>query len=186
MKGFTPELIQAKARLLKKHEQISAVILVRQSNGRYILLDGQLRTEGAKLLGWKSIRSVVVSMPNDLDQFSLLTFLGFEDLNPLDKAEAVFKEVTKSLDLEIDEVYTLLGTVIKRIERENNTKELAKLVNYSAEEHLPARLNLIESLKTGNQENHDNLECAIEQSKKLQISPAKSNHNLLRIVDFHV
>ncbi|WP_193197968.1 ParB/RepB/Spo0J family partition protein [Nostoc sp. MG11] len=131
---ITPELIQAKARLLKKHGQISAVILVRQSNSRYILLDGQLRTEGAKLLGWKSIRAVVVSMPDDLDQSALLTFLGFEDLNPLDKAEAVFKEVTKSLELEIDEVSTILRTVIKRIERDNNSKELAKLVNYSAEE----------------------------------------------------
>lgn len=130
---ITPELIQTKARLLKKHGQISAVILVPQGNGRYTLLDGQLRTEGAKLLGWSTIRAVIVAMPKDLDQSALLTFLGFEDLNPLDKAEAVFKEVIKSSGLEMDELFTMLGTVIKRIERDGNTKELAKLMSVSAE-----------------------------------------------------
>ncbi|MCG6138820.1 MAG: ParB N-terminal domain-containing protein [Nostoc sp. LLA-1] len=131
---ITPELIQAKARLLKKHGQISAVILVPQGNGRYTLLDGQLRTEGAKLLGWSTIRAVIVPMPQDLDQSALLTFLGFEDLNPLDKAEAVFKEVVKSTDLEMDEISTMLGTVIKRVERDGNSKELAKLMAVSTDE----------------------------------------------------
>lgn len=131
---ITPELIQAKARLLKKHGQISAVILIPQGNGRYTLLDGQLRTEGAKLLGWSTIRALIAPMPKDLDQSALLTFLGFEDLNPLDKAEAVFKEVIKSTGLELDKVSTILGTVIKRIERDGKSKELAKLVAVSSEE----------------------------------------------------
>ncbi|MBD2421814.1 ParB N-terminal domain-containing protein [Anabaena cylindrica FACHB-243] len=131
---ITPELIQAKARLLKKHGQISAVILIPQGNGRYTLLDGQLRTEAAKLLGWSTIRAVIAAMPKDLDQSALLTFLGFEDLNPLDKAEAVFKEVIKSTDLEMDEVATMLGTVIKRVERDGNSKELAKLMAVNADE----------------------------------------------------
>lgn len=131
---ITSESVQAKARLLKKHGQISSVILVLQSNGRYMLLDGQLRTEAAKVLGWATIRAVVVPMPKDLNQSALITFLGFEDLNPLDKAEAVFKEVTKSTGLQIDEIFTLLGTVIKRIERDEKSKELAKLINVSIEE----------------------------------------------------
>ncbi|MBD2242030.1 ParB N-terminal domain-containing protein [Aulosira sp. FACHB-113] len=130
---ITSESIQAKARLLKKHGQISSVILVLQENGRYMLLDGQLRTEGARVLGWKTIRAVVVPMPRDLTQSALITFLGFEDLNPLDKAEAVFKEVTKSTDLTIDEIFTLLGTVLKRIERDGNSKELTHLINVSTE-----------------------------------------------------
>jgi ParB family chromosome partitioning protein len=131
---ITSESIQAKARLLKKHGQISSVILVLQDNGRYILLDGQLRTEAAKVLGWTTIRAVVVPMPKDLSQSALITFLGFEDLNPLDKAEAVFKEVTKSTGLKLDEIFTLLGTVIKRIERDDNSKQLTKLINVSTEE----------------------------------------------------
>ncbi|MEO0935067.1 MAG: ParB N-terminal domain-containing protein, partial [Cyanobacteria bacterium J06641_2] len=73
---ITSESIQAKARLLKKHGQISSVILVPQDNGRYMLLDGQLRWEAASFLKWETIRAVVVTPPCDLDQSSLLTFLG--------------------------------------------------------------------------------------------------------------
>jgi ParB/RepB/Spo0J family partition protein len=116
---ITTESIQAKARLLKKHGQITPIILVPDQNGRYMLLDGQLRWEGAKLLGWETIRALIVPQPEDLDQSSLLTFLGFEDLNPLDKAEAIFKEITKSTGLELDEVTTSLAAVIKRVERNN-------------------------------------------------------------------
>jgi ParB family transcriptional regulator, chromosome partitioning protein len=131
---ITIESIQAKARLLKKHGQITPIILVAQENGRYILLDGQLRTEGAKLLGWKSIRAVIVPMPKDLTQSSLITFLGFEDLNPLDKAEAIVQEINKSTELSLEEIPPVLATVLKRIERDYKSKELTKLVVLNVDE----------------------------------------------------
>lgn len=133
---ITSASIQAKARSLLKHGQISPVILVPSGDGRYTLLDGQLRWEGALVLGWKTIRAVVVPVPQDLDQSSLLTFLGFEDLNPLDKAEAIVREITKSTGLNNDEIYTTLATAIKRIERDGKVKQLANLVTLSSEEQL--------------------------------------------------
>lgn len=131
---ITTESIQAKARLLKKHGQISPIILVPQGNGRYMLLDGQLRTQAAKLLEWKTIRALVVPMPEDLDSSALMTFLGFEDLNPLDKAEAIATYITKSIGYSADESITVLATAIKRIERDGKGKELAKLVALSVQE----------------------------------------------------
>jgi ParB family transcriptional regulator, chromosome partitioning protein len=131
---ITNASIQAKARSLKKYGQIAPVILVQQENGRYTLLDGQLRWEAAKVLGWLKLRAVVVPAPQDLDQSSLLTFLGFEDLNPLDKAEAIVKEITKITGFEVEEISTTLATVLKRIERDGKIKELTKLVTVSAEE----------------------------------------------------
>jgi ParB family chromosome partitioning protein len=131
---ITQESIQTKARLLKKHGQITPIILVPDHHGRYMLLDGQLRWEGAKVLGWETIRALIVPEPEDLDQSSLLTFLGFEDLNPLDKAEAIFKEITKATGLELDEITTSLAAVIKRIERNHQVKELTKLLAASSEE----------------------------------------------------
>jgi ParB family transcriptional regulator, chromosome partitioning protein len=131
---ITNESIQAKARSLLKHGQIAPVILVPQGNGRYRLLDGQLRWEGAKLLGWVKLRAVVVPVPQDLEQASLLTFLGFEDLNPLDKAEAIVKEITKTTGFEVEEISTTLATVLKRIERDGKAKELTRLVTVSIEE----------------------------------------------------
>jgi ParB family transcriptional regulator, chromosome partitioning protein len=133
---ITPASIQAKARSLLKHGQISPLILVPSDNGRYTLLDGQLRWEAAKVLGWGKIRAVVVPAPEDLDQSSLLTFLGFEDLNPLDKAEAIVREITKSTGLDNNEIYTTLATAIKRIERDGKVKKLANLVTVSSEEQL--------------------------------------------------
>ncbi|MFL9454186.1 ParB N-terminal domain-containing protein [Tolypothrix bouteillei VB521301_2] len=131
---ITSELIQTKARLLKKYGQITPIILVPQDNKRYMLLDGQLRTEAAKILGWQKIRALIVPMPEDLSSKALLTFLGFEDLNPLDKAEAIAKEATKSVGLSLAEVITMLATVLKRIERDGKSKELTQLVSVSSEE----------------------------------------------------
>lgn len=131
---ITQPAIQAKVRSLKKYGQITPVILVPHNKDRYILLDGQLRWSAAEILGWETIRAVIIPMPQDLNHNSLLTFLHFEDLNPLDKAEAIVQQVTKATKLEIDEILTVLGTVLKRIEREGKTKELANLVALTNEE----------------------------------------------------
>lgn len=131
---ITSAAIRAKANSLEKHGQITPVILIPHNGGRYILLDGQLRWEGAKLLGWETIRGVIVPMPEDLNRSSLLTFLHFEDLNPLDKAEAIVQEVVKVTELEADEILTVLSTALKRIERDGKTKQLAELLVATEEE----------------------------------------------------
>lgn len=133
---ITSASIQAKARSLKRYGQISPLILVPSDDGCYTLLDGQLRWEGAKLLEWKTIRAVIVPVPDDLNHSSLLTFLGFEDLNPLDKAEAIVREITKCTGFNLDEIYTTLATGIKRIERDGKVKELTELVVLSSEQQL--------------------------------------------------
>lgn len=132
--SITELSIQVKARSLEKYGQITPIILVPQGNGRYTLLDGQLRWEAAKVLGWVKLRTVIVPVPDDLDRASLLTFLGFEDLNPLDKAEAIVNEIIKNTGLKHEEIYTILATVIKRIERDGKTKELTRLIAVSLEE----------------------------------------------------
>lgn len=140
---ITSSAIRAKANSLEKHGQITPIILIPHNGDsaaqpakrdRYILLDGQLRWEAAKLLGWEAIRAVTVPMPKDLNRSSLLTFLHFEDLNPLDKVEAVVQEIIKATELEADRILTVLSTVLKRIERDGKTKQLAELVVATEEE----------------------------------------------------
>lgn len=130
--SITPESIQAKARLMDKYGQNTPVILISNENGRYLIFDGHLRTEAAKSLKWESIRALIVSPPEDLEQSALLTFLGAEDLNPLDKAEAIFREVTKTTQLTLEEAITRLNTLLKRIERDQQTKKLSSLVSVDA------------------------------------------------------
>jgi len=167
---ITNASIQAKARSLKKYGQIAPVILIQQENGRYTLLDGQLRWEGAKALDWEKLRAVIVPAPQDLDQSSLLTFLGFEDLNPLDKAEAIVKEITKITGFELEEISTILATVLKRIERDGKIKELTKLVTVSAEE----QKNGLEAFSVTNNE-QDILLTLLE----LGLNPASVKANLM-------
>ena len=126
--------ITAKSHSLSKHGQITPIILISQENNRYILLDGQLRWEAAKSLGWETIASVIVPMPQDLNHDSLLTFLQFEDLNPLDKAEAIVREVTKVAKLESGEISTTLATVLKRVERDGKNKLLTRAVGVDSQE----------------------------------------------------
>jgi ParB family chromosome partitioning protein len=136
--SITQSAIQAKVRSLKKHGQITPVILILHNKDRYILLDGQLRWEAAKILAWETIRAVIIPMPKDLNHNSLLTFLHFEDLNPLDKAEAIVQQVIKATELDRNEISTVLGTVLKRIEREGKTKEITNLVTLANEEQVLA------------------------------------------------
>ncbi len=132
--SITHSLIQAKVRSLDKYGQITPLVLIEREEENYVLLDGQLRWEAAKFLGWETIRAVIVPIPQDLDRNSLLTFLHFEDLNPLDKAEAIVRELVKATQLEVNEVLTILATVLKRIERDGKTKYLTSLVAATAEE----------------------------------------------------
>lgn len=124
---ITQESIQTIARSLEQDGQISPLIIVQQGS-EYVLWDGQRRWEAAKRLGWKTLRAVTAPMPENLHRQSLLTFIHHEDLNPLDKAEAIVKEVSALTGLGIEEISTMLSTVLRRLERQQQIHQLTNLV----------------------------------------------------------
>jgi ParB family transcriptional regulator, chromosome partitioning protein len=128
--------IQAMARTLDKDGQITPIILV--PNGpRYLIWDGQRRWEGARQLTWEKIRAVLAPMPENLHRKSLLTFIHHEDLNPLDKAEAIVKEIADSASLEPESILTVLSTVLRRLDRQQKASQLTALIDRPAsEQHL--------------------------------------------------
>lgn len=130
---ITNESIQIIARSLEKDGQITPLIVIPQDEN-YLLLDGQRRWEAAKILGWETLRSVIAIMPDDLHRKSLLTFIHHEDLNPLDKAEAILKEVTAITGMSAEETSTVLSTVLRRLERQKQASQLTNLVTLTAEE----------------------------------------------------
>lgn len=132
---ITPESIQTIARSMAKDGQIVPMILIPES-GRYLLWDGQRRWEAAKILGWKTLRAVLAPMPDDLHRKALLTFIHHEDLNPLDKAEAIVKEVATIAGIATEEISTVLSTVLRRLERSSQANQLTALVTASASEQL--------------------------------------------------
>jgi ParB family transcriptional regulator, chromosome partitioning protein len=132
---ITGESIQTIARSLERDGQISPLILIQQGS-EYLLWDGQRRWEAAKSLGWKTLRAVTAPMPENLHRKALLTFIHHEDLNPLDKAEAIVKEVSNFTGLGLDEISTMLSTVLRRLERQQQANQLTILVTASPEEQL--------------------------------------------------
>lgn len=126
--------IQKKIRFLTQQGQTVPIILIPQENGRYLIFDGEVRWRAAKFkLGWEKIKAVLIPMPEDLHRSALETFLGFEDLNPLDKAEAVFRQVKHDTGLDPDQAFTLLNTCLRAMERSGQIRELGKLVDTSSE-----------------------------------------------------
>ncbi|TYQ23798.1 ParB/RepB/Spo0J family partition protein [Pseudanabaena sp. UWO310] len=132
---ITNESIQTIARSLEKDGQITPLIVIPQDD-HYILLDGQRRWEAAKILGWQTLRSVIAIMPDDLHRKALLTFIHHEDLNPLDKAEAIFKEVADATSMGTEGILTVLATGLRRLERQKQTSQLTSLVTATTEEQI--------------------------------------------------
>lgn len=130
---ITRESIQILARSMDKDGQIAPLIVIALGD-RYLLWDGQRRWEAAKILGWKTLRAVTAPMPDDLHRKALLTFVHHEDLNPLDKAEAIVKEISACAGIESEEISTVLSTVLRRLERSAQTDRLSALVTASPEQ----------------------------------------------------
>ena len=130
---ITSESIQTIARSLEKDGQITPLILILQGE-QYLIWDGQRRWEAAKLLGWKTLQAVTAPMPKDLHRKTLLTFIHHEDLNPLDKAEAIVKEIAESTGITAEEIPTVLSTVLRRLERGQQTNQLTSLVAVTPED----------------------------------------------------
>ncbi|OCQ90998.1 chromosome partitioning protein ParB [Oscillatoriales cyanobacterium USR001] len=130
---ITPESIQTLAHSMEKDGQIAPVIVIAQGE-RYLLWDGQRRFEAAKILGWKTLRAVSAPMPPDLHRKALLTFIHHEDLNSLDKAEAIVKEIAANTGIEAVEIPTVLSTVLRRLERSGLVNQLTALVTAVTEE----------------------------------------------------
>jgi ParB family transcriptional regulator, chromosome partitioning protein len=132
---ITPESIQMIARSLEKDGQIAPLIVISQAE-RYLLWDGQRRWEAAKLLGWETVRAVTAPMPEDLHRKALLTFIHHEDLNPLDKAEAIVKQIVTATEINAEEISTVLSTVLRRLERSSQANQLTALVTATTQEQL--------------------------------------------------
>jgi ParB family transcriptional regulator, chromosome partitioning protein len=132
---ITDAEIQKKVRFLVQQGQTIPIILIPKENGRYLIFDGEVRWHAAKFkLGWERIKAVLIPMPLDLHRSALETFLGFEDLNPLDKAEAIFQQVAKDTGLNPSQVFTHLNTCLRAIERSGQIKQFAKLLDLQSEE----------------------------------------------------
>lgn len=122
---FLPESLESMSRSLTSDGQLQPVILIQREN-HLLIFDGERRWRSAKALGWQTLSAVIIPEPTGLHRKALLTSLHREDLNPLDKAEAIARELSTITGLELQDIPRILSTVVRRL---NSQKRITSLVD---------------------------------------------------------
>jgi len=124
---FLPESISSMSRSLSKDGQLEPIILVER--GDLVLFDGERRWRSAKNLGWQSLQAVIIPEPTALHRKALLTSLHREDLNPLDKAEAIVRELADNTGIDPVDIPRLLSTAVRRLNKQGRMSQVVELMS---------------------------------------------------------
>lgn len=165
---FTAESIEGMAASLERFGQLQPAIVMEVAD-KFLLFDGERRWRGARQLGWQSLQVVVIPSKAELHREALLTSLHREDLNPLDKAEAILKEIHQVSQLEPDQIIRELASVIRRLSKHGKLPQLTELVNTSTQTQTQG----LDTLELSENERTILLELL-----KLQLNPASVSANL--------
>ena len=167
---FLNESIRAMAQSLASDGQLSPIIVIAQQDEKHLLFDGERRWRAAKDIGWSTIKAVTMDAPKNLHRKALLTSLHREDLNPLDKAEAIIKEISLNAGLKADDIARVLSTVIRRLNKQKRLSEvMANLSSNNSSQNVESDDNYV------NESEHTILKILLE----LQLNPASVDANLL-------
>lgn len=123
---FLPESIESMSRSLASDGQLQPIILIQR--GELVIFDGERRWRSAKTLGWPTLQAVIIPEPASLHRKALLTSLHREDLNPLDKAEAIVRELSSNTGLEAAIIPRTLSTAVRRLNAQKRMNSVSELV----------------------------------------------------------
>lgn len=124
---FLPESIKAIASSLSQQGQLQPIIVVAMEE-KYIIVDGERRWRAANSLEWKTIKAIQVFITEELSRTSLLTFIHREDLNPLDKAAAIVKELSRQSGIDRENIPRIISTAVRRLQRNNHLNTVVALI----------------------------------------------------------
>ncbi len=129
---FLPESIESMSRSLKSDGQLEPIILIQR--GDLVIFDGERRWRSAKALGWESLQAVIIPEPVALHRKALLTSLHREDLNPLDKAEAIVWELADNTGLDAPSIPRILSTAVRRLNKQGRMNQVVELMTATEQE----------------------------------------------------
>ncbi|MBW4676089.1 MAG: ParB/RepB/Spo0J family partition protein [Desmonostoc geniculatum HA4340-LM1] len=129
---FLAESIESMSRSLTSDGQLEPIILIQREN--LVIFDGERRWRSAKTLGWQNLQAVIIPEPAALHRKALLTSLHREDLNPLDKAEAIVRELASNAGLEAEDIPRILSTVVRRLNAQKRMNSVVELMTGTPEE----------------------------------------------------
>ncbi|MFL9455975.1 MULTISPECIES: ParB/RepB/Spo0J family partition protein [Nostocales] len=123
---FLPESIESMSHSLAKDGQLQPIILIQRE--KLVIFDGERRWRSARALGWQTMLAVIIPEPASLHRKALLTSLHREDLNPLDKAEAILRELAANTDPASQDIPRILSTVVRRLNAQKRMNSVASLI----------------------------------------------------------
>jgi ParB family chromosome partitioning protein len=129
---FLPESIESMSRSLAADGQLQPIILIQREN--LVLFDGERRWRSALALGWQNLQAVIIPEPVSLHRKALLTSLHREDLNPLDKAEAIVRELAINTGLSQVDIPRVLSTVVRRLNAQKRMNSVVELMTADSTE----------------------------------------------------
>ncbi|TFI52650.1 ParB/RepB/Spo0J family partition protein [Mastigocladus laminosus UU774] len=129
---FLSESIESMSRSLANDGQLEPIILVQRE--KLVIFDGERRWRSAKTLGWQNLQAVIIPEPESLHRKALLTSLHREDLNPLDKAEAIVREIASNTELEPQDIPRVLSTVVRRLNAQKRMNFVVELMTADSQE----------------------------------------------------
>lgn len=169
---FTLESVEGMAASLERFGQLQPAIVMKAAD-KFLLFDGERRWRGAQRLGWETLQVVVIPSKAELHREALLTSLHREDLNALDKAEAILKEIYQVTQLEQDQIIRELGSAIRRLTNHGKLAQLTELVNATTETQAQGIRNL---------ELTENQTAILRELLSLQLNPASVDANIFPMV----
>lgn len=114
---FSKESIRQMAESLDRNGQLTPILVIKQGND-FLIFDGERRWRGANLNNWTQIKAIVIQMETeDLHRQALITSLHREDLNHLDKAEAIMFQLVEETKLEPEVIIRELNNSMAKYKR---------------------------------------------------------------------
>ena len=165
---FLPESLESMSRSLTSDGQLQPVILIQREN-HLLIFDGERRWRSVKALGWQTLEAVIIPEPTGLHRKALLTSLHREDLNPLDKAEAIARELSTIIGLELQDISRILSTVVRRLNSQKRITSLVDLITADAKKQEKE----LESLDLSDSER-----AILSLLLDLQLNPASIDANI--------
>lgn len=165
---FLPESLESMSRSLTSDGQLQPVILIQREN-HLLIFDGERRWRSAKALGWQTLSAVIIPEPTGLHRKALITSLHREDLNPLDKAEAIARELSTITGLELQDIPRILSTVVRRLNSQKRITSLVDLITADAKKQEKE----LESLDLSDSER-----AILSLLLDLQLNPASIDANI--------
>jgi ParB family transcriptional regulator, chromosome partitioning protein len=179
---ITESMVTERANSLRRHGQLTPIILIPQPTGRYLLFEGELRTRASRLLGWSELEAVFLApedipSPEEVFRGQVVTSIHSQRLHDLDIAQALIRLAVQdypNMQGQESIIPNFLNTPIRRMQRDNNLAQLAEIRIAQPEQQIA----WIESTDFKTSEERQIFELILG----LQLNPVTVNSNIFPLL----